>query len=408
MNKQTDSHQTKKSLALFRVRLAIPQLMKLGGVLLFLISSITLLIIVLANQQRRDDRSMASESLVYQSVNVGITPQSALIVGQDAVFNVEMKPQSGFFSADGIQLTIQFPKTYFSSPQAVITQTDKLRFAPNYPQITTDKTGQYYVVKIISLNKNDGYPVEINSEMVMLQLTATPRQAGQTTINIIQDTIITQYQAGDQLNHATISQATPFNILADQSGIQSSSLTFPFKLQGLSKANVEVPVTVWILPINNNLDVLSDQKSIQKQVSFKSDAQGWLKPVSPIDITELVKTNPLPQEYRVLIKTPTSLRKTLGSFELVTSNQTVVIQHGGSSAWSSSPVAIGDFVQSGSGYNVINLFDINAMLQSWTDLTVTITENNRQFDVNFDNILNVIDVGLVINNWTELDGVFGD
>lgn len=407
MNEQINNNYNPNSLAIARIKLATPKLFKLGGVLIFLISLATLLIIVLSTQQNRDNRSKASESN-DQPVLVSVLPPIKPIVGQNAIFQIELKPQSELFKADGIQLTIRVPKNYFSSPQIILNQNSNLIFAPNYPKISTDSNNQYYLAKIILLNKTDTSPIDINSQIQVLQLTAVPRTTGQTSVDAIEDTVITKYKAGDQVNYARIDQSRPFEILADQSGTQSSSITFPYKLQGLTKAGVEILTNVWILPIDGNQNVIDNKKSIQKQVIFKSDTQGWLRPLAPIDITELVKNNTLPQNYLVQVKTPVSLRKNIGNFELVASNQAVAILSGGTSTWSGGPAVVGDFVQVGNGYNVINLFDINAMLQRWTDLSVAINESNKQFDVNFDNILNVMDVGLIINNWTELDGLVGD
>lgn len=181
---------------------------------------------------------------------------------------------------------------------------------------------------------------------------------------------------------------------------QNARLTFPFKLQGLNKAGVEIAVKVLLQAINPDGSPKAGGRNLETDVVFRSNAAGWLTPASPINLAEIAQANLIPQRYRILVKTPVSLRKEVGRFELTAVDQAInlpqPIEIGGVTA------KVGDFLPENSGNNILNVLDIGATLREWTALSVPLTSANRRFDVNYDNIINLFDINLVLSNWTAL------
>lgn len=186
----------------------------------------------------------------------------------------------------------------------------------------------------------------------------------------------------------------------------SSTLDLNASLQGLTRAGVNMPATVYLVPsaatATSSATAVPDAiDPIAYQTELLSGEGGTLKTLTPVELTD-IEVPPEGTRYDILLKTPYSLRKKLGSMLLLPGlNETPA-------AWTDLKLLTGDFVQTPQlEWNRLNLLDIAAQLSVYTQLNVPVTATNKQFDVTFDGKIDILDIALVLSNYTAL-AVLGD
>ncbi len=136
------------------------------------------------------------------------------------------------------------------------------------------------------------------------------------------------------------------------------------------------------------------------QTTFISKSGGILAPQTPIAITSLPGLSPDGKtvQVEVYIKTPTSLRKKVGTTTLTPMRL--------SSVRSNVKLPVGDFVQTGEDENSITLRDITALQAAVARFARTSGNSfggDRQFDVDYSNSIDEKDVQLVLKNYKALE-----
>jgi len=158
---------------------------------------------------------------------------------------------------------------------------------------------------------------------------------------------------------------------------QQAQLSFKIKFQGISS---QAP--------SKNVRVILKQGGVEK---YRSDAVIVTSDASGI-YSGIITTTP--GTYDVLIKGPAHLQK---KFTNITLNPGTNIKD-----FSSNPLKAGDFDNN----NVLNIFDVGAILNRYTSLSVPVDSLNP-FDIDANGVININDISLVLVNYTALE-VRGD
>lgn len=384
-----------------RVLTQIPRLAIVGGVFSVLFGLLVLGLLTKTSSPNQDIRSRAIDSAAQPKASLGLKPKGEFVTGQLGQLEMSLNLENQQLTIDGLQLAFQLPKEYFQQPQLVI--------SPDWPTkigfIDIKENQDEYLIKLILIHKNPGQPLKaIANSTPIINLYFTARKAGTANIKFLPQSLATLYQSQPTQNILNISPTNHFVIKPASSNENKAVITFPFTLQGLTKSNVTLATKVWFEPIADDIEKGGNNPSrYELESNFISDEQGWLKPQAPIDITTLLTKNPYRQRYQVLVKTPVSLRKKIGQFDLEPGNwQITIVKNAYSRTWSNKPVLVGDFVQTGDNYNVLNISDVVAIKDQYTNLAVPITPANAKFDVNYDGKIDILDPGLVLSNWIAL------
>lgn len=167
----------------------------------------------------------------------------------------------------------------------------------------------------------------------------------------------------------------------------TDSFVFGFKLQGLTAAEVIIPVNVTFVSTVN-------AQTLSTTANFISDASGVLKPQGgslalPVGVAD-------GNAWSVYVKTDVSLRKLLGNQTFSPGQTTAPL------TWSSQTAKVGDFVNS-IKQNVINLQDVASILAVYTQLTVPVSPAVGKFDINYDRQIDLLDIATVLSNYTALE-----
>jgi hypothetical protein len=168
----------------------------------------------------------------------------------------------------------------------------------------------------------------------------------------------------------------------------AANLRLEFKLQGLRKAGVQIPATVTIKYTTTGSATLIKEYS----KTYTSTTSGVLASTNPLPLEGINLVNPV-DNVEVYVKTPTSLTKKIGSVRLI---------RGTASLLSQTTLFVGDFNRAGNQNNLFNILDINKMLVQYNALDNPLNDDNREFDVNFDNNFDLLDASLVISNYQSL------
>lgn len=180
---------------------------------------------------------------------------------------------------------------------------------------------------------------------------------------------------------------------------QVAVLSLATRLQGLSKPNVPIKATITLDPLYQ-LDSATNIVPVTYifDVELTTNADGVLQLNNTLPL-ENVPTN---QKYLVFVKTEWSLRRKLGEM-VIQSGMNVTPEE-----WQKQILLVGDFVNlPPEQANRINVLDLAAMLNVYTQLSTPVTPLNAKFDVNYDGVINILDLSVVLSNYTQLE-VVGD
>lgn len=174
----------------------------------------------------------------------------------------------------------------------------------------------------------------------------------------------------------------------------SAYIKASFKLQGLRKAGVAIP-TEFVLKYT--IPGQTTAKTIPSTQTITSGTDGLLTSdiislSEPAFATLSDATLPAVEVYA---KTSYSLTKKIGTIPVVL-GQTKTFD-------STVELPVGDFNQEGTQKNVFNILDISKMQGAYLELTNTLTDSNRPFDVNYDGVYDLLDLSLVIGNFQRLE-----
>ncbi|MCA9372887.1 hypothetical protein KC921_02210 [Candidatus Woesebacteria bacterium] len=174
-----------------------------------------------------------------------------------------------------------------------------------------------------------------------------------------------------------------------------TSLNFAVRLQGLSKPGVAVKAKVWLEPQGDaELTMNPIPVAYTYDIELLSEKDGLLKPTTPL----LLKGVPVDKKYTVYVKTEWSLRKIIGDFYIKSGKIDI------SADTSKQTLIVGDFINTPEAqWNKITILDLGAMLHTYTELVIPVTEKNQQFDVNYDQKIDILDLSLVLSNFTQLE-----
>lgn len=175
--------------------------------------------------------------------------------------------------------------------------------------------------------------------------------------------------------------------------VASGSAQVSFKLQGLKKADINIP-TEFILKFKMPGETAYQTANFSQTI--KSGAEGRLisAPIA-LNNVNLVAIGGSLDGVEIYAKTAYSLNKKLGTVKLL-ANQTVELS-------TTIELMVGDFNQQGSEKNLFNILDISQMQGAYLALTNALTDTNRQFDVNYDGTYDILDLSLVIGNFQKLE-----
>lgn len=162
------------------------------------------------------------------------------------------------------------------------------------------------------------------------------------------------------------------------------TLSLGFKVSGVSTAGVTKAFTVTVKG--------APSTSIYT-VSLTSAAGGVFKTTTPITLTG-VTVPAAGTTFDILVKAPNTLKKKLGSINLIPGVNT------GPVAWENVTAMPGDFDNN----NIFNIQDVAKMLQNYTALSTPVTAANGLglYDVDNDGNYALKDIAAVLSNFTDL------
>ncbi|MBI3443146.1 hypothetical protein HY008_00580, partial [Candidatus Woesebacteria bacterium] len=181
---------------------------------------------------------------------------------------------------------------------------------------------------------------------------------------------------------------------ASYSIVDFATLAFGFSMQG---------VTISGVSRSSDLTVSNINLTRVLPVNVLSGGSGIFNP-SPSPV-QLIDQNGVPipvtsagVAYDIFEKAPGYLRKKLGNLTLFPGVNTAP------TSWNTIRLLAGDFSTPTLAFdNVLNIFDLGAILSVYTQLSVPITSvDMKQYDIDGNNVLNIIDIAYVLSNYTQL------
>ena len=355
-----------------------------AGYLFFTFGGLILLVgsIIFTTQAfRTQNQDVRSQAASESQVNQVVTLSQTLTVRNnqaEVVFSLNTHNQE----VDGLQLVFEFKaKNKFNLDVSDLSQALKLK---HKEEKTTNKGKK---LGLIFLPSSPEKPFKTNAAVPILKLKVS--SADKNKVEAV----------WDKERSLALNRQTTTNLLAKLPPVRfelapPQTKHISFYLQGVTKPNVSQKAQVYL--------VAKDQKPLKTELEFTSQADGLMQTA---DLKPLKKLNLNPTKtYQVLVKTPVSLRATIGRLQIDPSGKLSF------SLTRQKPVVVGDFVtRPEREWNRFNLSDISAILAKYTQLTQPATASNglAKFDVNFDQVLDIRDVTLVLKNHTQLE-ILGD
>lgn len=370
----------------------------------------------------QDNRSQATNPEGRVTIRF-VADSSSVVSGQNFVFTGYINTRS--VPTDGTQLVLLLPKSSMTSPPNMsLLANSGLQVALN--QVVDQ--GDVYKLQFIALPATIGQPFTTTTEVPFMKIEGVTNLAGSYQLSAdLTRCFVTKHKSnpvvdelapimsvnftitsGNPLPTATPTPttpalpptATPTPFLSDN----SNTLSLAFQLQGLTQSDEALEGIVYL---QNNSHILDNNQTefvfaeYEIPAKFISGRNGVISPIERIRLNQ-VPIAPSGTSYDLLVKTPFSLRKKLGSMMLRPGLNTAPAN------WAEQQLKTGDFWQNPRAeWNVINLRDITQMLSIYTQLQVPINETNRKFDVNFDRIIDIMDIAIVLSNYTAIE-VKGD
>jgi len=386
------------STAIFRVKTELPRLLLVWGIFCLTFALIALGVFV---QNAPETQNTLSQASTQSRLQLELKPKNQLQAGRLAELKFNLKLPQEQANLTGIQLVFTLPKAAFQQPQLNLEENQVATLA--YYNIK--ETQSEYLIKLIIIGNQAGKPLRLaGREIPLLTIYATAKTAGNTRVTLSQQSMAIGQGDANLNNILDFPQSVELTIGPPTDTQAQTTISFPFVLQGLNKVAVSKQIKVWFEPIANELEPGgANPKKVELETEFVSQNGGWLEPKNPINLTNLVTQNPYRQRYQVFVKAPVSLRKKVGVVDIQPGNwQIKIMKNSYSSNWPFEPVLIGDFSQVESSANKIDILDITALKEKFTDLEVALNANNALFDVNHNGKVDILDIGLVMSNWQEL------
>lgn len=178
---------------------------------------------------------------------------------------------------------------------------------------------------------------------------------------------------------------------------QVSRLNAGFQIQGINKQDVELPFDITLKYATNANPSQTEKVNISRTIKSNDQGKFWTQAISLEDINW---TDVKDEQIEVYVKTDHTLRKKIGTISpsMANNNNAIILN-------SQSILVAGDFVRGQvdgkQESNKITILDITEMLAVYTDLQVTVNDNNAQFDLDKNGIIDIFDVSIVISNFTD-------
>lgn len=169
------------------------------------------------------------------------------------------------------------------------------------------------------------------------------------------------------------------------------SLDLTFRLQGLEKAGVTIPTVISVAYTDGTTPTVHSY-----QADFQSKADGTLGTSAPLKFGDInLPTSGSISDVVIYAKTTTSLEKRLGTVTLSTD----ATNH----LYSTVELPVGDFERSDGEVNVIKLNDIAKALTEFKTLDNPVTDDNYEYDVDYNDTYNLQDLSIVLLNFNKLE-----
>ncbi len=407
---------------LTNIKQNLPRLLLMAGWLLVLVAVLGISSLHQLVSTPQDNRSQATNPEGRVTIRF-VANSSRVGSGQNLVFTGYINTNS--VPTDGAQLVLLLPKSSMMSPPSMsLLANSGLQVAFNQ---VVDR-GDVYELQFVALPQTIGQSFTTTTEVPFMRIEGIANLAGSYQLSAdLTRCFVTKYKSNPVVDELAPIMSVNFTIMdvhplptasptpttpvppptitpTPPISDNSNTLSLAFQLQGLTQPNQALEGIVYL---QNNSNILDDNQAevvfAEYEIPTKliSGRNGVLSPMERIRLNQ-VPIAPGGTSYDLLIKTPFSLRKKLGSLKL---------QPGPNIAptnWAKQQLKTGDFWQNPRAeWNVLNLRDITQMLTVYTQLQVPVNEANRKFDVNFDQIIDIIDVAIVLSNYTAIE-VKGD
>ena len=373
-----------------------------GGIFLTIVGYLFVFLMPALQPSSVDIRSKATED--NQKAILNLVAPETITLGDNVNldFLLTTTPETYI---DGIQMAIAIPKDYFGEPTLTINPSQNIKLLHN----ETEETSQSFIIKLIITNKNFNQPMTATTTSPLFTITALATKNGiaqithdqelsmatlfhvQPSRDILEVNLTEIVIGDDNSSDNQDPEATPTPI--PTTNPNHPSLDISFKLQGVNKANVVVNAQATFK------ETPSSESPTSIQVAFKSNDQGIFHPIQPISLINL--TTDSDTKYQVAVKTTVSLNKILGEMEFAEGKNTQP------TTWSTKELMVGDFFQTGDGYNKIDISDIGLVFSQYNQLSTPATGEVKKFDVNYDGVFDLSDISIVLANYTQLE-ITGD
>lgn len=191
--------------------------------------------------------------------------------------------------------------------------------------------------------------------------------------------------------------------------VTDPTLNLGFRVQGVTKGGVTKTAEVGIrYKKKNSTEIVKKfytQNFTSTEATSSATAVAGLFKSTPITLTgvnldEVDKTGSANPTFgtgiEVFVKTPTSLRKKLGE---ITYENNVQRRLTGQFVADTSKLVIGDFNRSEGQLNVLRSLDLGRLLDQFvTDVSVPVTEQNKDYDIDNNGVINSFDTSLILSN----------
>ena len=398
------------------------------GALLVLVSILGLVVIQPNVSPTQDNRTQAVNPEGQVRIQLSATP-STVVPGQNIAFTGVINTRN--IETDGVQLILTLPKSSLTTPP-IMSLVAGSNLQVGLSRI--EDRGSVFELQLVALPSTIGQPFVTNTDVPFLRIEGVSNNTGSYRLAADQNrSMVTRFGSNpvvDELapilsidysinsnsplptNTPTPSPPLipPTNTPTPLIGNNQNLLSFSYKLQGLNRHNQQFEGVLFLRTNSSQLesheengsesnDVVSTEYELP--VKFISGRSGVVSPLEHIRLNS-IPIAPGGSTYDVLVKTPYSLRKKLGTLTLRPGFNTAP------PSWSNIQIQTGDFWQRPRGeWNVFNLRDVTQILNVYTRLQIPITSSNYQYDVNFDQIIDIMDVALILSNYTALEK-FGD
>lgn len=169
------------------------------------------------------------------------------------------------------------------------------------------------------------------------------------------------------------------------------TLDLAFSMQGVNREGINIKAMTSLYFFEND-----QPNTYSRDITYASDENGILRGTFIADSNEPLTKLLQSGEVRVLVKTTTSLRKEIGSFQIEEGKDSYEL------IVPDQELIVGDMDRTDGQFNKLRITDINRMLAAYTALTQPASGELKELDLNHDGQYSIIDLNIILANYTDL------